>query len=97
MPSCGASVVSIIPVRGGNGELERLAALGEFTPPTLSQLEQALDGCRAVSGPVVTADLWDVGILSACDQCRAARVERLARLNASGRVEPAIACPACGA
>src|SRR5258708_16939447 len=29
----GASVVSIIPVRGGNGEMERLAALGHFTPP----------------------------------------------------------------
>src|SRR2546423_1074788 len=39
----GASVVSIIPVRGGNGEMERLAGLRHFTPPTLSQLEEALD------------------------------------------------------
>ena len=39
----GAAVVSIIPVRGGNGEMERLRALGDFTPPTLSQLEAALD------------------------------------------------------
>ena len=39
----GASVVSIIPVRGGNGEMERLAALGEFTAPTLAQLEAAVE------------------------------------------------------
>ncbi|HEX9605602.1 MAG TPA: hypothetical protein VF962_00080, partial [Gemmatimonadaceae bacterium] len=39
----GASVVSIIPVRGGNGEMERLQGLGHFTPPTLSQLEESLD------------------------------------------------------
>ena len=43
----GAAVVSIIPVRGGNGELERLAKLGRFTPPTLNQLESALDRCIA--------------------------------------------------
>jgi len=39
----GASVVAIIPVRGGNGELERLGAAGDFTPPTLSQLEDAMN------------------------------------------------------
>src|SRR5206468_13036538 len=56
----GASVVSIIPVRGGNGEMERLEALGDFVPPTLSQLEESLDRCSQLKGAVVTADLWDV-------------------------------------
>ena len=42
----GAAVVSIIPVRGGNGELERLRAEGLFTPPRLVQLEAALDACH---------------------------------------------------
>lgn len=91
----GASVVSIIPVRGGNGEMERLAALGQFTPPTLSQLEASLDRCLAFADTVVTADLWDVGMLRSCATCHDARVERLGRLNRTGRPEPRIECAAC--
>ena len=93
----GAAVVSIIPVRGGNGEIERLQALGHFTPPTLLQLEDALDGCLQFTSVVVTADLWDVERLPACDHCRAERVERLRRTNVSGRAGPRISCSACGA
>ncbi|MFL5487288.1 MAG: radical SAM protein, partial [Gemmatimonadaceae bacterium] len=63
----GASVVSIIPVRGGNGELERLQALGEFAPPTLSQFEAALDRCSGFAPAVVIADLWDVDRLHGCE------------------------------
>ncbi len=94
---CGAAVVSIIPVRGGNGEMERLAQLGHFTPPTLTQLEEALDRCLPLAGTVVTADLWDVQRLPACDDCRVARSERLARLNVSGRAERRVACARCDA
>ncbi|HEX9085109.1 MAG TPA: hypothetical protein VF836_10245 [Gemmatimonadaceae bacterium] len=93
----GASVVSIIPVRGGNGELERLQALGQFTPPTLSQLEESLDLSLQFTKAVVTADLWDVDRLPGCDQCRAKRVERLRRMNVSGCAESRISCDACGA
>jgi archaeosine synthase beta-subunit len=91
----GASVVSIIPVRGGNGEMERLHAEGRFTPPSLSQLEETLDLCLRFTGTVVTADLWDVERLSACDHCKSERVERLRRLNRSGRSEPRISCAVC--
>ena len=91
----GAAVVSIIPVRGGNGEMERLQALGAFTPPTLSQLEAALDRCLGFARTVVAADLWDVGRLPACEVCRARRIERLGRINLTGRAEPRIACDAC--
>jgi archaeosine synthase beta-subunit len=93
---CGASVVSIIPVRGGNGEMERLAQLGEFTPPVLTQLEAALERCLHLEGTVVTADLWDVAQLPACDHCRDGRVARLQRLNASGAAEQPISCAECG-
>lgn len=92
----GAAVVALIPVRGGNGELERLQALGSFTPPTLSQLDTALEGCLELSPAVVTADLWDVARLPACPECRAGRIERLRRLNLTGRTEPRVACSACG-
>ena len=91
----GASVVSIIPVRGGNGEMERLQALGHFTAPTLSQLEEALDLCLQFSGTVVTADLWDVERLPACEHCGPERIERLRRLNHSGRAELRVACTLC--
>jgi len=93
----GASVVSIIPVRGGNGEMERLQGLGHFTPPMLSQLEESLDLSLQFTKTVVTADLWDVERLPACEHCRAERVERLRRTNVSGRAGPRISCSVCGA
>jgi radical SAM enzyme (TIGR01210 family) len=92
----GASVVSIIPVRGGNGELERLQGLGHFAPPRLLQLEESLDLSLQFTSAVVTADLWDVDRLAACEHCRAERVERLRRMNLSGRAESRVACDACG-
>jgi radical SAM enzyme (TIGR01210 family) len=93
---CGAAIVSIIPVRGGNGELERLQAEGRFTPPTLHELETALDECLDCKPTVVTADLWDVERLPACEQCRVQRIARLRRLNITGLFEPAIRCTTCG-
>ena len=94
--ACGAAVVSIIPVRGGNGEMERLRALGAFTPPTLSQLEAVLDRCVGLGRTVVTVDLWDVDALATCPACRVRRIERLVRMNLSGHTEPRIACDVCG-
>ena len=91
----GAAIGSIIPVRDGNGELERLQALGDFTPPTLSQLEDALDQCLTFSNAVVTADLWDIERLTSCEDCKSARVDRLRRMNSTGISEPRIECAKC--
>lgn len=91
----GASVVAIIPVRGGNGEMERLAQAGHFSPPALAQLEEALDASLPRTGVTVTADLWDAGRLPACPDCREARTRRLRRLNVSQRPEPRVACDSC--
>ena len=93
----GASVVSIIPVRGGNGEMERLEALGQFTPPMLLQLEEALDASLQFTSAVVTADLWDVERLPGCEDCRSERIARLRRVNLTGRAESQISCIKCGA
>ena len=92
----GAALVAIIPVRGGNGEMERLESLGQFVPPTLDQLEDALDRCLTLGDAVVTADLWDVHQLAACESCRDTRIARLRRINVSGRAEPRVACRECG-
>jgi archaeosine synthase beta-subunit len=91
----GASRIALIPVRGGNGELERLQSLGHFVPPTLAQLETALERSLALSSAVVSADLWDVERLPACEACRSERVARLGHMNRSGRTQPPISCSVC--
>ena len=92
----GASVASIIPVRGGNGEMEQLQQLGEFTPPTFAQLEDALDRCLTFGDTVVTADLWDAERLPGCERCRPSRIERLRRLNVTGSPEARGGGEGCG-
>ncbi len=96
----GAESVALIPVRGGNGELERLAAAGEFSPPRLADLEAALDAALELDAvrtgrAVVTADLWDLDRFADCPQCFPARRSRLERLGAGGPAEPRVACDAC--
>ncbi len=92
----GAASVSLIPVRGGNGALEELERQGHFTPPSLADLEDALDACLALHGGVVSADLWDLERFACCPECAGARRARLARLNLSGTAEARVACIACG-
>lgn len=92
----GASTICIIPVRGGNGEMERLRASGDWTPPTLAMLEDALDHSLHVGGAVVTVDLWDIAPLAVCARCRDLRVARLARINRSGIAEGRVSCDRCG-
>jgi hypothetical protein len=93
----GATRIALIPVRGGNGEMERLEVLGRFVPPSLSQLEAAMDRCLGLARVLVAADLWDIDRLPACAACRPRRIERLRRLNLTGGPEPAVACHACAA
>ena len=92
---CGSEVVSLIPVRGGIGELQRLADLGAFCPPTARQLEAALDGALRLNRGIVLADLWDAESLAGCTTCRSARIERMEQLNRVGGRLPPIACPVC--
>jgi archaeosine synthase beta-subunit len=91
----GASVVALIPVRGGNGELDRLAASGAFTPPTLRDLEAALEDALLLGRGVVVADLWDVAHLPGCPTCRPSRTLRLARMSLTGLIESAVLCDDC--
>ena len=92
----GASVIAVIPLRDGNGEMDRLREAGHFTAPTLVQLERVLDECLPRHDGVVTVDLWDVDRLERCPACGPKRVERLRRMNLSQRAEPTMACDVCG-
>jgi radical SAM enzyme (TIGR01210 family) len=92
---CGATCVSVIPTRAGNGVMDQLQANGWFKPPTLSSLEHVLaTGIEMIRGRVF-ADTWDVAGFADCPKCAAARVERLRRMNLSQTILPTVPCAVC--
>lgn len=91
----GVGVVSVIPLRSGNGEMERLGALGLFEPPTLAMLEEVMMRIVESKEGVVLADLWDVDKLSACPSCQAERMSNLRDMNRHGTVNMRVDCPQC--
>jgi uncharacterized Fe-S cluster-containing MiaB family protein len=93
---CGATVVSLIPTRPGNGALEALTDRVEFSTPKLATLEAALDyGIRLKRGRVF-ADLWDLEEFSGCPACFLARKERLGMMNLRQVLLPPVSCEGCG-
>jgi archaeosine synthase beta-subunit len=94
--ACGATAVSLIPTRLGNGAMERLMAAGEFAPPQLSSLESALEQGLALRAGRVFADLWNLGQFSSCVACFERRRKRLEMMNLTQRVLPRALCPQCG-
>jgi len=94
---CGASVVTLIPTRGGNGAMETLAQIGEFTPPTLAIVEQALGYGLGLRRGRVFVDLWEMHNRSnACQFCLTDRADRLHHMNLSQQIPPFIECSHCG-
>ncbi|PYK29236.1 MAG: hypothetical protein DME57_11125, partial [Verrucomicrobia bacterium] len=87
----GATAVSLIPVRRGNGALE---AMG-FDEPRLQSLETALAAGIALRQGRVFADLWDLARFSDCNACFEAREARLQRMNLSQIIEPPTECVEC--
>ena len=85
---CGASVVSLIPMRLGNGALE---ALG-YVPPRLETIEAAFD---AALRERTFLDLWDLEKLATCPKCFPERRARVERMNFEQRVLPRVECDAC--
>ena len=92
---CGATVVSLIPVRAGNGALEELSRRGEFSPPRLGTLEAALDYGVGLQRGRVFADLWDLEKFSACSACFPERRDRLRAVNLRQKMRPRIGCEFC--
>jgi radical SAM enzyme (TIGR01210 family) len=92
---CGATVVSLIPTRDGNGAMETLARRGLYQPPSLATLESALAyGIQLRQGRVF-ADLWDTARFSRCASCAKRRIERLHQINLCQEVLPSINCEVC--
>lgn len=88
--TAGARHVSLVPLRPGNGHLDRLAAEGRFRPVAAATAEAALEGALADGqGAIVTLDLWDWHRLGGqCERCRTARVDRIAAMNRLQSVLP---------
>lgn len=71
---CGAGVVSLIPVRAGNGAMDELQRAGLFSPPRLSTVVQAFEYGLDLQRGRVFVDLWDLPD------------ERLRRMNLEQRI-----------
>jgi radical SAM enzyme (TIGR01210 family) len=94
---CGASVISLVPARPGNGAMEHFAAAGMFHQPDLDQVERsfALALTHAAHRGRLFVDCWDLDRVASCVSCLPARRERLHRMNLQQQVVPASSCPHC--
>ncbi|WP_188553481.1 radical SAM protein [Edaphobacter dinghuensis] len=92
---CGATAVTLIPTRPGNGAMETLIQLGEFSPPKLNVVEAAASyGLRLGRGRVFV-DLWDLHSAPSKCSCYPLRMERLRKMNLQQSVTDRIECPQC--
>ena len=96
---CGASVVSIIPTRPGNGAMEALTDAREFQMPTLGDIERSFGAALAHVGQDrrmrrrVFLDLWELERFADGDRGESdfvARRECLRVMNLEQRVAPEI-------
>jgi archaeosine synthase beta-subunit len=92
----GATAATLIPTRAGNGAMEALTQLGEFSPPRLDLVESAaVYGLNLRRGRVFV-DLWDLRTASpACAMCYSSRIERLEQMNLRQCVLNTINCVHC--
>jgi hypothetical protein len=88
----GAARCSVIPVRPGNGVMEVLQREDHYIPPSLAMLEEVMDTALLFGHGQVFVDTWDIGFLSSCPLCFAARKDRLEKMNLTQKVIPSIPC-----
>lgn len=93
---CGATVVTLIPTRAGNGATDRLMENGDFVLPNLHVVEDALDYGVSLKRGRVFVDLWDIERVAACPQCRTQRIARLAAINVSQGIWDKVQCRCSG-
>jgi radical SAM enzyme (TIGR01210 family) len=92
---CGATAVTLIPTRGGNGAMDDLAGNGEFSPPSMATLERAFVYGLGLERGRVFVDLWNMHPNESCPHCYNRRVERLQAMNLRQIILPPAPCRAC--
>ncbi|MGH9163787.1 MAG: hypothetical protein ACRD2X_27875 [Vicinamibacteraceae bacterium] len=93
--TCGATAVSLIPTRHGNGALDALADQSSFRAPRLTDIERSLElahAARATAGGRILVDIWDLERFSECEHCFVARRDRLHAMNLEQRCLPPLSC-----
>jgi len=94
----GATVVSLVPTRPGNGAIDALSDVGLFRTPTLTDVERSFELALAHAGSRgrVFVDLWNLERFAACSRCLVARRQRLHAMNLEQQIGPRLRCGACG-
>ena len=92
----GASVVTLIPTRSGNGALDLLERHGLFHSPDLGMLEEVSAFGLNLRRGRVFVDTWDLARFGTCGECADRRKARLERQNGLQADLPRVGCQACG-
>jgi radical SAM enzyme (TIGR01210 family) len=94
----GATVVSLVPTRPGNGAIDALSEAGLFRTPTLADVERSLELALTHAGGRgrVFVDLWNLERFASCPQCLVSRRQRLHAMNLEQLSHPRLRCGACG-
>jgi radical SAM enzyme (TIGR01210 family) len=92
--ACGATAISLIPTRTGNGAMEALEADGEYRRPMLADAERSLVLAIETAGghARVFLDMWNIENAAACLSCGPARVARLRQMNLIQAALPEVTC-----
>ena len=95
--ACGATAVSLVATRSGNGAMETIAEAGWFQPPSLADIERSFDIAlaHAAGRGRVFVDLWDIDRFGRCPRCLKVRRDRLHAMNLDQAVHPQPRCDAC--
>lgn len=89
---CGVECCTVIPVRGGNGVMEKLREQGDFSPPSVRSLEKVLEYGIGLNRGRVFADTWDLQQFSSCNDCSDKRVERITLMNLEQKILSRVDC-----
>ncbi len=89
---CMVGCCTVIPVRAGNGAMDRLQAQGEFSTPDIKSLETVLEYGISLDRGMVFADIWDIAKFSSCDNCLTKRTNRLISMNLNQKIVKKIEC-----
>jgi hypothetical protein len=88
----GVECCTVIPVRAGNGAMDKLMENGHFSKPDIRSLEKVLEYGIGLNSGRVFADLWDLKLFSNCSECFDHRAERMNRMNLEQILPLAVEC-----
>ncbi len=88
----GIECCIVIPVRPGNGAMDRLQKEGHFHPPEIASLESVQEAGIGLGKGLIFADTWDLQMFSQCDHCFEARKNRIDHMNLTQEIPPPVSC-----